>query len=82
MINVDVYVPSMDEVLDFDLDENANISQILNEMTEILLKCAREEPGRHLDGFLLCIPKEERVLPAHLTLKLCGVKNGDRLMLV
>lgn len=82
MVNVDVYVPSLDETPDFKLDENAPVSQLLDEMTEILAKRAKEDAGADLKGFLLCIPREKRVLPAHLTLQQCGVKNGDRLMLI
>ena len=82
MINVDVYVPALDEVTDFELDESVTILQILNEMTEILSKRAREDMEKATDGFLLCLPKEERILPLHLSLQMCGVKNGDRLMLL
>lgn len=82
MINVDIYIPALDEVKDFELDETVVVSQILNEMREILTKQEREELGQQTDGLLLCLPKEERVLPTHLTLQMCGVKHGDRLMLV
>lgn len=82
MVNVDVYVPSLDEVLDFELDESVPVSQLLSEMTEILAKRAKEDADVGRKGFLLCIPQERRTLPAHLTLQMCGVKNGDRLMLV
>lgn len=82
MINVDIYIPALDEVKDFELDETVAISQILNEMREIFAKQEREELGRQTDDLLLCIPKEERILPPHLTIQMCGVKNGDRLMLV
>lgn len=82
MINVDIYIPALDEVKDFELDETVAVSQILNEMREILAKQEREELGQQTEGLLLCIPKEERILSPHLTIQMCGVKNGDRLMLV
>lgn len=79
MINVDVYVPALDTIEDFELDETVPVSQILHEMTEILSKCAREEST---GDFLLCLPEEQRILSLHMTLQMCGVKNGDRLMFI
>ncbi len=82
MINVDVYIPSMDEVLDFQIDEDVMVSQVVNEMVEILAKRTREEIPSGQDAFMLVLVKEKRVLPRILTLQQCGVINGDRLMLV
>ena len=82
MINVDVYIPSIDEVLDFQIDEEVMVSQVVNEMTEILTKRTRENLSSEKTAFMLVLLREKRVLPRVLSLQQCGVMNGDRLLLV
>ncbi|MCI5934783.1 MAG: EsaB/YukD family protein [Lachnospiraceae bacterium] len=82
MINVDVYVPSIDEVLDFQLDECVPVTQIINEMTEVLSRRMRQEQQEIQGSFLLALPGERRILPGNLSLQKCGVENGNRLLLV
>ncbi len=82
MINVDVYVLSMDEVMDFQLDEDVQVSQIIREISQILCKRTRERMEKSSTKFLLCIPGSERIIPHELTLAQCGVKNGEHLLLV
>ena len=38
MILVDVYIPAIDEVLDFELDEHAKVQELMREMTEMLVR--------------------------------------------
>lgn len=82
MINVDVYIPSIDEVLDFQIDEEVMVSQVVNEMIEILTKRTRENLSSERAAFMLVLLREKRVLPRVLSLQQCGVMNGDRLLLV
>ena len=82
MINVDVYVPSLDQNLDFELDETVHISQIIGELKDILSKKTRQEGTSGTADFTLCLLRQKRVLPMQMTLETCGVKNGDRLLLV
>lgn len=82
MINVDIYVPSLDEILDFQLDENVRISQLLNEISEMLCKKTKENLNEKPSDFILCVPGNERILPSNMTFGECGIKNGCRLLLV
>lgn len=82
MINVDIYVLSMDEVMDFQLDENVQVSQLIREIGQVLCKRTRERLDKSATKFLLCIPARERIIPNELTLAQCGVTNGERLILV
>ena len=82
MINVDIYVPSLDEVLDFQLDETVSTSLIIREIQEILCKRMKETIESEDSQFMLCLPEQERVLSFHLSLQENGVINGNRLLLV
>ena len=82
MILVDIYVPSLDENFDFQLDENTQTRFVTDEVEDILGKMVRAEADSYRKRFLLCSFEQQRVLPANQTLKMCGIKNGSRLLLV
>ena len=82
MIIVDIYVLALDEVIDFQLDANVQVSRMIKEITEMLGRRMREKIHRPASEFLLCIPEREEIIPYHATLAEYGVKNGSRLLLV
>lgn len=82
MINVDIYVLSLDEVMDFQLDENIQIAKLIAEICEMLINKMKQRAVISTSEFLLCLPEKEQILSFHKKLKDYGVKNGDRLLLV
>lgn len=82
MINVDVYVPALDRVYNFNLDEDSKISVLIEEITELI--CKKEHST--LDGL------KERLIMGSFDKKLnfdhqyslreYSVKNGEKLILV
>lgn len=82
MVMVEVMVPALDKEYDFQLDENASIDILIEEITEMV--CHREQI--QLVGeekkMMLCHLDGQRVLPRDQNLCDLGIKTGNRLMLV
>ena len=79
MIIVDVYVPSVDDSFDFQLDEHATIDAVIMDMVGIISK----KTGSITDGdFALYDSITKRRLHGSDTLGNAGVKEGERLILV
>lgn len=60
MILVDVYVPAMDKVYDFRLDETASVAQIMKEMEEIFMKKVKETKMEKQQEFMLCSMEQKK----------------------
>ena len=82
MIAVDVYVPAMNKTFDFNLNEDAAIGAVVQELAGMICRKERwpeaTEPGK----LLLACPALGAVLQADQTLRQSGVKTGYRLTLV
>lgn len=82
MILVDIYIPALDAVYDFMLDENADIGLVREEIHEILLEKVQES-GEGISGmFTLWSADTKRLLQAGSTLHASGVTDGCRLIYV
>lgn len=82
MISVDIFVPAMDRTYQFNLDEEARISFLVDEISELI--CRKEHSG--LSGekecFLLgSLDRGIRFGSGH-SLREYSIKNGDTLILV
>ncbi len=82
MILVDIYVPSMDETYDFQLDENAEIEKIILEVVGIISKKTKRKYQTGSGKFMLYATDREEELLNMETLASCGIHDGDRLLLV
>ena len=82
MILVDIYVPAVDETYDFMLDENADLSAVLLEVTGMVAKKTRSVPPANIGEFILFFADRATPLPLNRTLYENGVRDGDRLILV
>ncbi len=82
MILVDVYVPVMDEIYDFYLDENVEAGILIEQMAEMI--CQKEQcPLKGESGKLsLWRPDAQYKLSRGDTLKKARVEAGDSLLLV
>lgn len=82
MILVDIYVPAMDHVYDFHLDENMTVGSLVEEIAEMI--CQREQcrlDGQAADLTLWKAEQAEK-LSKKATLRESGVASGERLTLV
>lgn len=80
MILVDIYIAGAAQKYDFWLDETAYISDVADEIGEML---SRREENREVTEnryFFLCSYDQKRILPSEKTLDECGVCNGSRLL--
>ena len=82
MILTDVYVPAMNAVYDFQLDENTPVHMLIDEIVEILLrKSGGSAEGKDTD-FVLCGQEKGIIFDGNKTLTDYQIKNGSRLMIV
>ncbi len=81
MILVDVYVPAVDRVFDFELDENTIVGEITEELIERL---AEQIAISDKIKEQLCIYAfyRECILDGELTLKEQGIDTGEKLILL
>lgn len=82
MIMVDIYIPSVDQVYDFGIDETASVAMVIEEITAMVSQkeqCALQGDAK---GLLLCDRDRQEILPQDRTLQDCGVQTGTRLLLV
>lgn len=82
MILVDVTVPSVEKTYDFNLDENAQITLVLEEIVEMI--CQKEHCNLIGDkeNLLLCRYDGQVVLNKQMSLSECGIVDGNKLLLV
>ncbi len=82
MILVDVYIPSMDETLDFRIDETAKVANVVQEISEMMCKKYKTELNRKPEEFFLCSAEQGIILNGDSTLEDNGIINGCRLFMV
>lgn len=82
MILVDIYVPAVGNVYDFQLEEEEKISTIIEEIGELVGQKEHCKAAGDIGRLMLCSRKGEMVLPKGLTLAAAGITNGDSLLLV
>lgn len=81
MILVDIQVPVLDKIYDFELDEDACADTVLKEIQELI--AGREGLAHEARGKMyLYVPGQETILAGHGTLKQQGIRDGDRLILI
>lgn len=82
MIMVDVYVPSVDREYDFEIDEHAPVYMVTEEITAMV--CQKEQCVLTGDvrKLLLCDRQTQRILSSRRSLSECGIKTGNKLLLV
>ena len=82
MILVDVFVPSVDNVYDFQLDDDVKIGMLVEEMGEMICQKEHCRLDGKIEKLLLCSLDNRAILPKNTTLAECGVKTGGKLMLL
>lgn len=82
MILVDIYVPSVDRTYDFMLDENADLSSVIIEVSEMLARKTGSGKSGDANDFVLYHSDREVPLSVNKSLYESGVGDGDRLIMV
>lgn len=81
MILIDVYVPALDKVYDFSVDENSAISVLTEELAEMICQYEQYDPIEHPERIMLACESKRLRLPANETLLSCGIRHGERLIM-
>ncbi|MDO4623186.1 MAG: glutamyl-tRNA amidotransferase [Eubacteriales bacterium] len=81
MILVDIEVPSLDSIYNFNLDENAAISSIIEEVVSVIAQMWQQE-NIQAGGFLLSEPSKGSILDPDASLAEYGIAAGAKLLLV
>ena len=82
MIMADVYVPSIGRQYDFSLDEQAQISQLIPEIAEVICQKENCTLGGNPDELLLCLMDSRQILSSDHCLSSYGIGNGCSLLQV
>lgn len=82
MILVDVFVPSVDKMYNFNLNENVAINTVILEISEMIEQKERTTLIGNKDELNLYKVKEAFLLPKGNTLSDCYVTSGSCLMLI
>lgn len=81
MILVDVQVPAMDQVYDFELDEELTAGTLAQDIGALVAKKEKASEGGGGDRYLYSL-RQDGILKREETLKQQGVRDGDRLILI
>lgn len=82
MIIVDVYVPALDRVYNFNLDEDSRISVLVEEISELICRKERSELDGEKERFIMGSIDKKINLNPHHSLREYSIKNGEKLILV
>ena len=81
MIMVDIQVPMLDRVYDFELDEEKKTQELVEEIVSLVEERERLQPFEKKEMYLYAL-RQECVLRRNEGLAVQNVKNGDRLILI
>ncbi|MBO5373334.1 MAG: EsaB/YukD family protein [Lachnospiraceae bacterium] len=82
MILVDIYVPAVEKNMDFMLDENIPLVQIMTEIREMISKKLMGSSLEQNEEFWLCSMDTGCMLDPRLTLYMNGIRDGSKLVMV
>lgn len=82
MILVDIYVPSVGNVYDFQLDEEEKIGAIVEEIGELIGQKEHCQIVGDMGELMLCSREDKQILSKNMTLAASGIQNGSSLILL
>ena len=82
MILVDIYVPSVNNVYDFQLDEQTPIGTLIEEVAELIEQKEQCKVVGRVEDLMLCRKQDKAIFPWSKTLEECNVQTGSSLLLV
>ncbi len=81
MLQVEVYIPSLDCSFEVEINEHATVRAITGELAS-LVEAQTGHAWADRDALLLCCQEVRTVLPRGKTAYQCKVKPGNRLLLL
>lgn len=81
MILVDIQVPSMNQVYDFELDEEMPVGELIREVMEIIAQKEKADYEKEDKMYLYAI-QHECILKEGDSLKSQQIRSGERLVLM
>ena len=82
MINVDIYVPAMEQTYNFNLDEESEITFLIDEISELICKKEHSRLCGAKEHFIMGSADRRINFNPQYSLKDYSIKNGDTLILV
>lgn len=82
MVLTDVYVPALDQVYDFWLDESCYVTAAAKEVRSMVWQREQISPLMEEEPPVLFDAATQTMLQPDMTLEECGMKDGHRLILV
>ncbi len=82
MILVDIYVPSVGNIYDFQLDENEKIGTIIEEIGELIGQKEHCQVVGDIGRLMLCSRENSMILLKDSTLAESVIRTGNSLILV
>lgn len=82
MILVDIYVPAVGNVYDFQLDEDEKIGAIVEEIGELIGQKEHCQIVGDMGELMLCSKGDKQILSKNMTLAASGIQNGSSLILL
>lgn len=82
MILVDIYVPGVNQTYDFNLDENARIGLLLEEISGMIFQKEQCSLSGSVKELMLVSQNQRKLLSEELSLAHYNISQGDRLLLV
>lgn len=82
MILVDIYVPALGNVYDFQLDEDEKVNIIVEEIGELIGQKEHCQIVGDISELMLCSRDNRIILSPNSTLSELGIHNGNSLILV
>ncbi len=79
MINVMVNVVMFEKEYEFRLDSEAEISELIDEIAEMVSRKEQCQLNTSGDGFVLFSKDYRMILPLNSTLRECKIRTGDTL---
>jgi len=82
MILVDIYVPIIDKSFDFRVNENADVSNLIEEIGEIIAQKEGFKAIESFDNLFLFDSTKNQLIDSNLTLRALGIEAGAQLVLI
>lgn len=83
MIFLDVQVPSMNKIYDFELDEDTSAKALTRQVSELIrMTEGLSEDVDEERALCLYVPGAEQLLTGDETLRMKGIRTGDTLYLI
>lgn len=80
MIMVDIYIPEIGQVYDFEMDEEKTVGTVQKEIMELIAEKEKMSLPKDASMTLYALQNAE-ILCNHRTLKEQGIQSGDKLVL-